>query len=63
MDMLDKMNILALIEIATNKVKEADGENAADKIMEAIRLLEIAKRGLAKSYKKLTEQKDEQNKN
>ena len=61
MNMIDKLNILALIEIATNKIKVADGENAADKIMDAIRLLEISKILLTKSYKELTKQKDAQN--
>lgn len=57
----EKINVLALIEIATNKIKIADGENAADTIMEAIRLLEISIKKLVKSYKELTEQKQAQN--
>lgn len=57
----EKINVLALIEIATNKIKIADGESAADTIMEAIRLLEISIKKLVKSYKELTEQKQAQN--
>lgn len=60
MNILEKINVLALIEIATNKIKEADGENTADQLMEAIRLLEIARTALVKSYKEIKNQKDEQ---
>lgn len=59
MNVSEKVNVLALIEIATNKIKIAEGENAADQLMEAIRLLEISIRKLAASYKELTEQKND----
>lgn len=63
MNSLEKYNLLALIEIATNKIKIAEGENAADQLMEAIRLLEIASRAMVKSYKEIKNQKDEQDEN
>lgn len=63
MNIVEKINILALIEIATNKIKSENGENTENQLMDAIRLLEIARSTLVKSYKEITNQKDTQNEN